>query len=98
MIEDYIGYGPESAITRQELVMITGHNDRLIRDVIGKMRKEGIPVVNFGKGYYISNDPDEIKRFVRKELSSKINDMKETSLALYEVAEGLEYERFNKDS
>ncbi|MZQ97189.1 MAG: hypothetical protein GT601_05900 [Acidaminobacter sp.] len=85
MIE-YLGIGPEEARTRQDLVDITGYPDRLIRDQISKLRKSGVPVVNFGKGYYISEDPAEIRKFIRIEYWSKMHDMRETASVLYDVA------------
>lgn len=89
MIE-YLGIGPEEARTRQDLVDITGYPDRLIRDKISKLRKSGVPIVNFGKDYYISNDPAEIIKFIKIEYWSKMHDMRYTASALYSVAGGME--------
>jgi hypothetical protein len=40
-IIDYIPYGKENAITRQELVIRTGLNDRAVRLMINALRADG---------------------------------------------------------
>lgn len=53
-IEDYIPYGKDKAVTRQELSIITGLNDRQLRKCISVARREH-PILNLqnGKGYYM---------------------------------------------
>lgn len=58
-IIDYMPIGSESRpITRDELVKITGFNDRKVRIEISKLKRD-LPIINTGKGYYIADDPDD---------------------------------------
>lgn len=63
-IERYIPYGRENAVTRSQLRRITGLPDRTLRKAIQTARIEGIPILNdqSGRGYYISDNIDEIAR------------------------------------
>ena len=72
-IADLIPVGHDNAVTRQELVMLTGFGDRQIRDMIAKARRD-TPILNMqdGKGYYKPdmNDPvdlAETNRFCEQE-------------------------------
>ncbi len=64
----YIAVGRENAITRGKLAGITGLSDRNLREQIGQLRRK-YPIVNRqdGSGYYISNDPGELKRYLEQE-------------------------------
>lgn len=75
---DVLGHGPDEAKTRRELVDILRIEDRLIRLEISNLRKQGCPIVNFGKGYYITNDKMELVKFIATEYHSRIKDMQET--------------------
>lgn len=75
---DVLGHGPEEAKTRRELVDILHIEDRLIREEISNLRKQGCPIVNFGKGYYITRDRLELIKFIATEYHSRIRDMQET--------------------
>lgn len=57
-IIDYLPTEAAQAVTRQTLVMLTGHSDREIRRTIAALKAE-YPVVNVGNGYYIATDPDD---------------------------------------
>ena len=61
-IETYIPFGRENAITRQELCSLTKLSDRKVREQIEQARREGNIIINKqdGRGYYRTNDPDEI--------------------------------------
>lgn len=69
---DFIPYGPEHPVTRQELMRLTGLSDRKVRRDI-EFARMMYPIINVsdGRGYYIatsSNDP-EVKRYWKQELS-----------------------------
>lgn len=70
-IRDYIGFGRINAKTRKELVAETGIPDVQVRAMIRKSRldedAEDVIVSFGGDGYFRTNDPDLIDRFVRTE-------------------------------
>lgn len=72
-ILDFIKIGHENAITREELVKLTGLNDREIRENISQTRRN-VPIINLqdGKGYFIPDLSKEseiayLKQFVKQE-------------------------------
>ena len=71
-ILEYIPYGKENAITRTTLCMITGLNDRSMRESINRARKRAV-VINLsdGSGYYrpTDNEVTEVIRFKKQEES-----------------------------
>lgn len=73
IIMNLIPVGHENAVTRQQLCISTGMNDRRIRKAIAEARRENI-IMNMqdGNGYYIPNmeddvDKAELKKFVKQE-------------------------------
>ncbi len=70
-IADFIPTGQANAITRKQLVMLTNLCDRKVRELISQARADGVPILNHqdGRGYYISDNPQEIRRFAMQELS-----------------------------
>lgn len=68
-ISRLIHFGKENAIDRYTLADITGLTDRQVRYAIAEARKKGKIIINTGdgKGYYQSDDIDEIEREYRKE-------------------------------
>ena len=69
MIERYIPYGRENAVTRTQLVIRTGLPDRRVRREIEKARADGNIIINSqtGEGYYRTDDLNEIERQYRQE-------------------------------
>ncbi len=70
----------DSAISRRELAYRMNMSDREVRELIEKARKSRFPIIinhNEG-GYYLSNDIKEIEEFRRRELHSRIYNLKET--------------------
>ena len=71
-LEDIPIGGEENAITRRELAKLWGCTDRMARRYIAELRAEDngddyiIMSKSSGKGYYRTNDPDEIEHFVRE--------------------------------
>ena len=65
-IAAYIPYGANHAISRKDLVCITGLNDRAVRAQIQKAREEGFLILNKqnGAGYFLATetDIDELQR------------------------------------
>ena len=56
--------GKENAISKRELMDVTGLGDRELRKAIEELRNTGMLIINLGdgNGYYISNDVMELRR------------------------------------
>lgn len=70
-ILNFIPKGREKApISRNELCLLTGWEDRAVRNAIHKA-KEAAPIVNVGSGYYVATDPNDpnLKQYVYQEIS-----------------------------
>lgn len=68
-ILDFIPTGKENAISKQELMSRTGIKDeKLIRDAIKKEVKGGAHIFSSSghKGYWLSDDIDELEEYVRE--------------------------------
>lgn len=72
-IIDFIKVGHKNAITREELVKLTGLNDRDVRESISQTRRN-VPIINLqdGKGYFIpdlskTSEIEYLKQFVKQE-------------------------------
>lgn len=67
---EHIPVGRDNAITRQRLCEITGQNDRTVRHQISELRAKDdgsdmvIVSVSNGRGYFRSNNPDDIRHFI----------------------------------
>lgn len=59
-IAEYIPYGKENAISRQQLTIITGIKDRKVRKLIEEARVGGELILNLqdGKGYFRATEND----------------------------------------
>ena len=69
-ISEFIPVGKENAISRSQLVKLTGLSDRIVRDMIAlERRNTAILNLQNGAGYYIPSDSDraEIERFIKQE-------------------------------
>lgn len=77
-IHRLLGYGKENAITGKRLAKILGfRQDRIIRQAIRELIADRVPVassVNPPYGYYIVNNPDEAKEYMRVLRSRLISD------------------------
>ncbi|MDD2370853.1 MAG: HTH domain-containing protein [Firmicutes bacterium] len=71
-------------ISRKDLEVCLGISDRIIRDMIKKARKRGIPILSDSSnyGYFLSYRDADISRFLNREILSKIKDLSETFQAL----------------
>lgn len=63
-IVDLIPIGKANAVTRAQLCALTGLSDRAVRKLIEIARIEGEIIINAqdGAGYYVSDDPVDIRR------------------------------------
>ena len=72
-IRNYIPIGSQNAVTRKQLKIQTGLNDRTIRDLIHYARRDTV-IINMqdGKGYFIPDmnceqDRYKLKRYMQQE-------------------------------
>lgn len=65
---DYIPSGKENAISREKLVLLTGLDDRAVRGAIQRLVEKGEPIFSSSshKGYWYSDDIDELERFINE--------------------------------
>jgi biotin operon repressor len=77
----YIPKGKENAVTRTELRIFTGLSDRQIRHRIKELRDEGVIILSSShdKGYWISNNIQEIQFFLR-ECENRIKELEMTGI------------------
>ena len=69
-ISEFIPVGKDNAISRSQLVKLTGLSDRIVRDMIAlERRNTAILNLQNGAGYYIPSESDraDIERYVRQE-------------------------------
>ena len=67
-ILDFIPKGKENAISKERLCNLTGLNERDVRSAIKRAVECGEPVLSSSghKGYWYSEDIDEIEEFIRE--------------------------------
>jgi hypothetical protein len=67
-IIDYIPYGKENAISRADLVTLTGLDDRTVRGAINRLRADGELILSSSHraGYWRSDNPAEIESYLRE--------------------------------
>lgn len=63
-----IPYGRDNAISRADLVRLTGLDDRTVRDNIKELVRQGYPILSSSqaRGYWLSNNIAEIEAFIRE--------------------------------
>ena len=71
----FIRHGKENAISRDSLVQCMGLPDRHVRQLIETARRCGYIIINAqdGKGYYLSDDPDEWAKQYRQDTSRALS-------------------------
>lgn len=75
-IINYIPHGRKNAVSRSQLVIMTGCNDRDVRKAISKARKEHIILsLENGSGYYqpTADDYPELRKCLNREESRARN-------------------------
>lgn len=88
-ITNYIRTGKENAITREQLCSLTGLPDRAVRKLIELARMEGAIIVNQGdgKGYYISEDEQDIRRQICTNHSRAMAILRQQSILRHKLRE-----------
>ena len=71
-----LGTGERNKISRKTLANLLGVCDREMRDAVKRAQLEKVPIVNFGGGYYICENLNEMLGYIRRERkrSSSINE------------------------
>lgn len=66
-IIEYIPTGKKNAVSRAQLVILTGITDRAIREAIQAFNEsgEGIIACECGKGYFVPETKEEAERYIR---------------------------------
>lgn len=85
-ITDYIPKGNENAISRENLCIATGLNDRVVRALIEEARRETIIISNTdGSGYWIYPDipTEEEKLLLKRYVEAQESRAKSIFYALY---------------
>ena len=85
-IIEFIPYGFENAISRKDLCMKTGMNDRVIRGLIEEARRNQIIISNNdGSGYWLypDNPTEQEKMMLRKYVKRQERRAKSIFYALY---------------
>lgn len=65
---EYIRTGRQNAVTREELVRLTGKSDRINRREIERLRNAGVPIMSSTEcsGYWMAESVEEVERFLRE--------------------------------
>lgn len=95
-ISEFIPKGKENAISKSELMKLTGRDERTIRSMIkDEMRERGTPILStsHGKGYWIDTDPEEIGRFLQ-ETDRRIKSLYENTRELRAIYYRLTGQKF----
>lgn len=77
---EFIPIGRENAISRKDLCRLTGMSDRMVRHAIAHLRAEDdgtdmiIVSTSRGRGYYRTDDIDEILHFIG-EMTKRIRNI-----------------------
>ena len=66
ILHDYLRYGKENAISCRELALLTGMSERAVQRAVHEIRWRFADVIlsESGKGYWLSNDREEIQAFI----------------------------------
>ena len=72
----HLPLGKDNAVSREELSASAGYSDRLTRKIIAQLRENGYLICNFGGGYYISTDLDDIERQYRQDTARAMSILK----------------------
>jgi biotin operon repressor len=81
-IADLLHSGAENAISRRDLIALTGLSDRELRLMIENERRQGIPILSDNiHGYFLPGDSAERDRCVRS-LRRRAGEIMETAAAI----------------
>lgn len=87
MVSELIKFGKENAITRAELCSLTGLPDRAIRKEIAELRESGELIINDqdGRGYYRSNDIEDLKKQYQNDIRRAKSILAQTTALAHKI-------------
>ena len=89
LISDLLQTGAENGLTIQDLVKLTGQDERSIRRQIQVERKAGQLILsNCKDGYFLPASEDEVRRFIRS-MSQRAREIATVSRAAENVLAGM---------
>ena len=75
---DMIPYGRENAVTREQLCVLTGMTDRIMRKALHELRRDYC-IINLqnGRGYFrpVETDGPLVKRFLKQERARALSSL-----------------------
>lgn len=88
-IIDIIGVGKENAVTRAELCAAMNLPDRAVRKMIAEAREQGALIIcdQDGAGYYISEDPADLRRQMVTNRSRAMSILRQQKFLRQKIAE-----------
>lgn len=88
-IANILGHGKDKALTRAQLVAMTGQSDRKVRKEIEEARDQGVLIIcdQDGAGYYISEDPKDLRRQLMTNQARATSIMKKQKFLRRKLAE-----------
>lgn len=92
ILELLTGRSPAAAVTREELVCLTGQSDRKNRDAVASLQSQGYPIINLRHGYYWGTQ-EEVQKYKNREwkrIRSLAFKLKNLFPKLHEAVEQLE--------
>lgn len=68
IIKSNLKFGKKNALTREQLTLLIGANDRHTRALIQELREEGVIIISSSqtKGYYYPSNKQEAEQFVHE--------------------------------
>lgn len=84
----HLGYGEQNAIHKDALAKITGIHERVIRETIVEMRHAGTRVIGSQKGYYLTENIEDIQKareYLKSYVISLCRDMADYKRLLTQV-------------
>lgn len=82
--------GRENAMTTSELARITGQYPRKITVQIQRERLHGAPIMSDGTGFWIADNPEEVRRCAAA-LHARAGEIHKTARALEHIAGGTQH-------
>lgn len=84
-----LGKGEGQAVSREQLAVLMGMDDRTMREAVAYARLEGVCIANAqnGKGYYLPDNLEEYKRQYRQTLNRGRNILAQLKALRHAIAD-----------
>ena len=84
IVAELLSYGQQNATPRRELEKMTGWSGRMVRLMIEKERRAGIPILSDNaNGYFLAENPAELEQFVQS-MRNRAAEILKTAAAVEE--------------